>query len=32
VSSNRTCEIGLARGAGRPYRSVIYVLEELTRP
>ena len=28
VSSNRTCEIGLASGTGRPYRSIIQLLEE----
>jgi D-lactate dehydrogenase len=31
VSTNRTCEVGLERGTGRPYRSVVQVLEELTR-
>jgi D-lactate dehydrogenase len=31
VSSNRTCEVGLERGTGRPYRSVVQVLEELSR-
>ena len=31
VSSNRTCEIGLERGTGRPYRSFAQVLEERTR-
>jgi D-lactate dehydrogenase len=32
VSANRTCEIGMTRATGRPYRHVIEVLEELTRP
>jgi D-lactate dehydrogenase len=32
ISTNRTCEIGLERGTGRPYRSAVQVLEELTRP
>ncbi|MFS0852292.1 FAD-binding and (Fe-S)-binding domain-containing protein [Microbacterium sp. 179-I 3D4 NHS] len=31
VSANRTCEIGMSRAAGRPYRHVVEVLEELTR-
>lgn len=31
VSANRTCEIGMTRATGRPYRHVIEVLEELTR-
>jgi D-lactate dehydrogenase len=31
ISTNRTCEVGLERGTGRPYRSVVQVLEELTR-
>lgn len=31
VSANRTCEIGMSRATGRPYRHVIEVLEELTR-
>ncbi|HZU25827.1 MAG TPA: FAD-binding and (Fe-S)-binding domain-containing protein [Bryobacteraceae bacterium] len=31
-SSSRTCEIGLTRVTGRPYRSFIYLLEEATRP
>ncbi len=31
LSTNRTCEIGLERATGRPYRSVAQVLEELTR-
>ena len=32
MSANRTCEIGMTRATGRPYRHVIEVLEELTRP
>ncbi len=32
VCHNRTCEIGLERETGEPYASVIYLLEELTRP
>lgn len=31
VSANRTCEIGMARATGKPYRHVVEVLEELTR-
>jgi len=31
VSANRTCEIGMTRATGRPYRHVIEVLEERTR-
>ncbi|KJL28141.1 FAD-binding and (Fe-S)-binding domain-containing protein [Microbacterium oxydans] len=31
VSANRTCEIGMTRATGQPYRHVIEVLEELTR-
>ncbi len=31
VSVNRTCEIGLSRATGRPYRHVLEVLEELGR-
>jgi D-lactate dehydrogenase len=31
LSSNRTCEVGMARGTGRPYRSFVFLLEELTR-
>ena len=30
VSSNRTCEIGLEKGTGRQYRSVVHLLDELT--
>jgi D-lactate dehydrogenase len=32
VSSNRTCEIGLRQVTGRPFRSFLFLLEELTRP
>lgn len=32
VSANRTCEIGMSRATGQPYRHVVEVLEELTRP
>jgi D-lactate dehydrogenase len=31
VSSNRTCEVGLTRATGRPFRSVVHLLEEATR-
>jgi D-lactate dehydrogenase len=31
LCSNRTCEIGMQRGTGRPYRSFMFLLEELTR-
>ena len=31
VSSNRTCEIGLTSGIGRPYQSIVQVVEERTR-
>ncbi len=31
VSSNRTCESALSHQTGRPYRSVVTALEELTR-
>jgi D-lactate dehydrogenase len=31
-SSSRTCEIGLTRATGKPYRSVWYLLEEASRP
>ena len=31
VSANRTCEIGMSRATGRPYRHVVEILEELTR-
>jgi D-lactate dehydrogenase len=32
LSSNRTCEIALDQVTGRPYRSFVHTLEELTRP
>ena len=32
VSANRTCELGLTRATGRPYRHVLELLEESTRP
>jgi D-lactate dehydrogenase len=31
VSSNRTCEIGLQQGIGKPYRSVVQLVEEQLR-
>jgi D-lactate dehydrogenase len=31
LSSNRTCEIGLARATGASYESFVFLLEELTR-
>jgi D-lactate dehydrogenase len=31
LSSNRSCEVGLARATGERYESFIYLLEELTR-
>jgi D-lactate dehydrogenase len=31
VSANRTCEIGMSRATGRPYRHVLEVLEQGTR-
>jgi D-lactate dehydrogenase len=31
-SSSRTCEIGMSRATGQPYRSWIYLLEEASRP
>jgi D-lactate dehydrogenase len=31
VSSNRTCEIGLEQGTGRPYRSLVQLAEERSR-
>ena len=30
LCSNRTCEIGLQQGTGRPYESFVFALEELT--
>ncbi len=32
ASVNRTCEIGMTRATGRPYRHVLELLEEATRP
>jgi D-lactate dehydrogenase len=32
VSANRTCEIGMTRATGRPYRHIAEVLEECSRP
>jgi D-lactate dehydrogenase len=32
LCSNRTCEIGLQQGTGKPYESFAFALEELTRP
>ncbi|OQO94641.1 FAD-binding oxidoreductase [Saccharomonospora piscinae] len=32
VSVNRTCELGMTRATGRPYRHVLELLEETTRP
>ena len=29
MCSNRTCEIGLQQGTGRPYESFVFALEEL---
>jgi D-lactate dehydrogenase len=31
ASCNRTCEIGLRRATGRPYRHIVELVEELTR-
>jgi len=31
LSSNRTCEVGLSRVVGKPYRSFVHALEEATR-
>lgn len=31
VSSNRTCEMGLRQATGKPFESVVLLLEELTR-
>jgi D-lactate dehydrogenase len=30
-SSNLTCEIGMSQATGRPYRSILYLVEEATR-
>jgi D-lactate dehydrogenase len=32
LCSNRTCELGMNLATGKDYRSVIFLLEELTRP
>ena len=32
ASVNRTCEIGMTRATGRPYRHILELLEEATRP
>lgn len=32
ASLNRTCEIGMSRATGRPYRHILELLEEATRP
>jgi D-lactate dehydrogenase len=32
VSSNRMCEVALTSATGRPYRSIIQLLEQATRP
>jgi D-lactate dehydrogenase len=32
LCSNRTCEIGLSRQTGKPYRSIVLALEAATRP
>jgi len=32
ASVNRTCEIGMTRASGRPYRHLLELLEEATRP
>ena len=32
LCSNRTCEIGLSRATGADYASLLFLLEELTRP
>jgi D-lactate dehydrogenase len=31
LSTNRPCEIGLRHGTGRPFRSLLALLEEATR-
>jgi D-lactate dehydrogenase len=31
VSTNRTCELGMTRATGKPYRHVLELLAELTR-
>jgi D-lactate dehydrogenase len=32
LCSNRTCELGMNLATGKDYQSVIFLLEELTRP
>ena len=32
ASANRTCEIGMTRATGKPYRHILELLEEATRP
>jgi hypothetical protein len=32
ISPNRTCETGLLHATGRPHQSLVFLLEELTRP
>jgi D-lactate dehydrogenase len=32
ASCNRTCELGMTRATGQPYRHVLELLEEITRP
>jgi D-lactate dehydrogenase len=32
ASVNRTCELGMTRATGHPYRHVLELLEEVTRP
>jgi D-lactate dehydrogenase len=32
ASVNRTCELGMTRATGHPYRHVLEVLEQATRP
>ena len=31
VSTSRTCEIGMSRATGRPFRSIWHLLEEVSR-
>jgi len=31
-SNSRTCEIGLAKHAGRPYRSIVYLVDAVSEP
>ena len=32
ASVNRTCEIGMTRATGKPYRHILELLAEATRP